>query len=176
MKKPIAMLLSLTMLAGLMAGCGSQSASSAAPAQTSVSAAETTAPETEAPAPAPVESTKEEAVSVNEEAASAQEEEENYETGDASLDDTRNQDDIGEKELLVVSFGTSYNDSRRLTIGAIEGAIAEACQDYSVRRGFTSQIIIDHVKKRDNVVIDNVTEAYHRQRHRGTGSCGGQRR
>ena len=162
MKKPIAMLLSLTMLAGLMAGCGSQSASSAAPAQTSVSAAETAAPETEAPAPAPVESTKEEAISVNEEAASAQEEEENYETGDASLDDTRNQDDIGEKELLVVSFGTSYNDSRRLTIGAIEGAIAEACQDYSVRRGFTSQIIIDHVKRRDNVTIDNVTEALDR--------------
>ena len=124
MKKPIAMLLSLTMLAGLMAGCGSQSASSDAPAQSSVSAAETTAPATEAPAPE--ESTKEEAVSTQEEAASAQEEEENYETGDASLDDTRNQDDIGEKELLVVSFGTSYNDSRRLTIGAIEGAIAEA--------------------------------------------------
>ena len=153
MKKPIAMLLSLTMLAGLMAGCGSQSASSDAPAQSSVSAAETTAPATEAPAPE--ESTKEEA-------ASAQEEEENYETGDASLDDTRNQDDIGEKELLVVSFGTSYNDSRRLTIGAIEGAIAEACQDYSVRRGFTSQIIIDHVKGRDNVTIDNVTEALDR--------------
>ena len=78
------------------------------------------------------------------------------------MDDTRNQDGIGEKELLVVSFGTSYNDSRRLTIGAIEGAIAEACQDYSVRRGFTSQIIIDHVKRRDNVTIDNVTEALDR--------------
>lgn len=89
-------------------------------------------------------------------------EEENYETGDASLDNTRNQDEIGENELLVVSFGTSYNDNRRLTIGAIEGAMEAAFPDYSVRRGFTSQIIIDHVKKRDNVTIDNVTEALDR--------------
>ncbi len=162
MKKTIAMILSLTMLAGLMAGCGSESASSAAPAQSSVSAAETTAPATEAPTQAPEESVKETAVSVNEEVVSAEEEEENYETGDASLDDTRNQDEIGDQELLVVSFGTSYNDSRRLTIGAIEGAIADACPDYSVRRGFTSQIIIDHVKRRDNVSIDNVTEALDR--------------
>lgn len=88
---------------------------------------------------------------------------ENYETGDASLDNTRNQDEIGEKELLVVSFGTSYNDNRRLTIGAIEQAIDDKFgQEYSVRRGFTSQIIIDHVKKRDNVSIDNVKEALDR--------------
>ena len=162
MKKTIAMILSLTVLAGLMAGCGGETASSAAPAQSSVSAAETAAPATEAPTQAPEESVKETAVSANEEAASAEEEEENYETGDASLDDTRNQDEIGDQELLVVSFGTSYNDSRRLTIGAIEGAIADACPDYSVRRGFTSQIIIDHVKRRDNVSIDNVTEALDR--------------
>ena len=160
MKKTIAMLLSLTMLTGLLAGCGnSEAASSAAPAQESVGAAETTAPAAEeTPAQAPEASAEE---SVKEE-ASAEEEEENYETGDASLDDTRNQDEIGEQELLVVSFGTSYNDSRRLTIGAIEGAIANACPDYSVRRGFTSQIIIDHVKRRDNVSIDNVTEALDR--------------
>lgn len=160
MKKTIAMLLSLTMLTGLLAGCGnSEAASSAAPAQESVGAAETTAPAAEeTPAQAPEASAEE---SVKEE-ASAEEEEENYETGDASLDDTRNQDEIGEQELLVVSFGTSYNDSRRLTIGAIEGAIADACPDYSVRRGFTSQIIIDHVKHRDNVSIDNVTEALDR--------------
>ncbi|MGN0803649.1 MAG: sirohydrochlorin cobaltochelatase [Candidatus Faecivicinus sp.] len=90
------------------------------------------------------------------------EEEENYETGDASLDDPRNADDIGENELLVVSFGTSYNDNRRLTIGAIEAAMEEAFPDYSVRRGFTSQIIIDHVKSRDGEVIDNMTEALDR--------------
>ncbi len=90
------------------------------------------------------------------------EEEENYDTGDAMLDNTRNQDDIGEQELLVISFGTSYNDSRRLTIGAIEDAVEKAFPDYSVRRGFTSQIIIDHVKSRDDVSIDNVGEALDR--------------
>ena len=87
---------------------------------------------------------------------------ENYETGDASLDDPRNQDNIGGKELLVVSFGTSYNDNRRLTIGAIEAAMAEAFPDWSVRRAFTSQIIIDHVASRDGVAIDNVTQALDR--------------
>ncbi len=96
-----------------------------------------------------------------------EEEEENYNTGDASLDDPRNQDDIGENELLVVSFGTSYNDSRRLTIGAIEGALEEAFPDYSVRRAFTSQIIIDHVEKRDGIKIDNVEEALNRAKENG---------
>ena len=89
-------------------------------------------------------------------------EEENYDTGDASLDDPLNQDDIGESELLVVSFGTSFNDSRRETIGAIEKAMAEAFPDMSVRRGFTSQIIIDHVMDRDGEKIDNITEALDR--------------
>ena len=83
-------------------------------------------------------------------------------TGDASKDDPRNQDEIGESELLVVSFGTSYNDSRRLTIGAIEGALEKAFPGYAVRRGFTSQIIIDHVKDRDGVTIDNVGQALDR--------------
>ncbi len=88
--------------------------------------------------------------------------EENYETGDASLDYPRNGDEIGEKELLVVSFGTSFNDSRRLTVGGIESALEKAYPEFSVRRGFTSQIIIDHVKKRDGEVIDNVKEALDR--------------
>ncbi len=87
---------------------------------------------------------------------------ENYHTGDASLDNARNQDAIGEKELLVVSFGTSFNDSRRLTIGAIEAAMENAFSGYSVRRGFTSQMVIDHIKQRDGIVIDNVTEALKR--------------
>ena len=91
-----------------------------------------------------------------------EDDEENYDTGDASLDDPLNQDGIGEKELLVVSFGTSYNDSRRLTIGAIEKALQEACPDWSVRRAFTSQIIIDHVAKRDGEIIDNVHDALER--------------
>ncbi len=91
-----------------------------------------------------------------------EDDEENYDTGDASLDDPLNQDGIGEKELLVVSFGTSYNDNRRLTIGAIENALQEACPDWRVRRAFTSQIIIDHVAKRDGEIIDNVHDALER--------------
>ena len=92
----------------------------------------------------------------------AEEEEENYETGDASLDDPRNEDQIGDQELLVVSFGTSYNDSRRLTIGGIESRLEKDFPEWSVRRGFTSQIIIDHVLRRDGEKIDNVTEALDR--------------
>ena len=96
------------------------------------------------------------------EATTEEAEEENYNTGDASLDNPRNADEIGEKEILVVSFGTSYNDSRRLTIGAIEESIEKAYPDYSVRRAFTSDIIIEHVKKRDNEVIDSLDEALER--------------
>ena len=99
--------------------------------------------------------------------AEGEEDEEDYSTGDASLDDPRNADEIGEKELLVVSFGTSFNDSRRLTIGAIETALQEAFPDWSVRRAFTSQIIIDHVLKRDGVKIDNVQEALDRAANNG---------
>ena len=95
------------------------------------------------------------------------EDEENYETGDATLDLVRNEDEIGDNELLVISFGTSFNDSRRLTIGAIEGSLAESFPDWSVRRGFTSQIIIDHVLSRDGVAIDNVSEALNRAADNG---------
>ncbi|MGM9631399.1 sirohydrochlorin cobaltochelatase [Butyricicoccus sp.] len=94
--------------------------------------------------------------------ATSEEDEENYDTGDASLDNVRNQDDIGENELLVVSFGTSYNDSRRLTIGAIENDLETAFPDYSVRRGFTANIIIDHVQKRDGILIDDVDAVLNR--------------
>ncbi len=111
----------------------------------------------------PSEKPAEEPVSAdNAQAGEEPQTDENYETGDASLDDPRNGDDIGEDELLVVSFGTSYNDNRRLSIGAIEAALAEAFPDWSVRRAFTSQIIIDHVKSRDGEVIDNVGEALQR--------------
>lgn len=102
-----------------------------------------------------------------EEAKTLEESGYDYSTGDALLDDPLNQDEIGEKELLVVSFGTSYNDSRRLTIGAIEKAMQEAFPDWSVRRAFTSQIIIDHVKDRDGEYIDNVTEALERAVNNG---------
>ena len=91
-----------------------------------------------------------------------EEDEENYETGDASLDDPLNQDGIGVTELLVVSFGTSFNDSRRLTIGAIEKDLAAAFPDFDVRRGFTAQIVIDHVANRDGEIIDNFEQAMDR--------------
>lgn len=83
-------------------------------------------------------------------------------TGDASKDDPLNQDDIGENELLVVSFGTSFNDSRAEDIGGIEKALQEANPDWSVRRAFTAQIIINHVYARDGEKIDNVDQALQR--------------
>ncbi len=137
-KKLITMILVTGLAATAVFGCGN--------AQTEETSKQETSGQTE----------------TQDEAEPEEEDEENYETGDASLDNPRNQDEIGENELLVVSFGTSYNDSRRLTIGAIEEALEEAFPDYSVRRAFTSQIIIDHVKDRDGVEIDNVTEALDR--------------
>lgn len=83
-------------------------------------------------------------------------------TGDASLDDPLNADDIGEIEILVVSFGTSFNDSRTNDIGGIEKAIQKAFPTLSVRRAFTSQIIINHVQARDGIKIDNVDQALER--------------
>lgn len=88
-------------------------------------------------------------------------------TGDASKDNPRNGDSIGENELLVVSFGTSYNDSRAATIGAVESAMETAFPDYAVRRGFTSNIIIEHIQRRDGVVIDDVAEALARAKANG---------
>ena len=154
LKKAMLLFAAAAVAAGTVAGC-----SGSAKETTAASVAETNAEETKEETTA--EETKEE------ETAAEEEDEENYDTGDAALDNTRNQDEIGEKELLVVSFGTSYNDSRRLTIGAIEDAIEKAEPDFSVRRGFTSQIIIDHVKKRDDVTIDNVTEALDRAVNNG---------
>ena len=148
MKKTIATLLILCMLCTLLAGCGS----APAPAAPEAPKAEKPAPQEEPAAPAEPQT----------EAETEEEEEENYETGDASLDDPLNQDGIGEKELLVVSFGTSFNDNRRLTIGAIEKWLQTGFPEWSVRRAFTSQIIIDHVKDRDGEVIDNVGEALDR--------------
>lgn len=88
-------------------------------------------------------------------------------TGDASKDDPRNQDEIGENEILVVSFGTSYNDSRVSDIKGIEDAVAAAYPDWSVRRAFTSQIIINHVQARDGECIDNVDQALERAVNNG---------
>ena len=83
-------------------------------------------------------------------------------TGDASKDDPLNEDGIGENELLVVSFGTSFNDSRAEDIGGVEKALQEANPDWSVRRAFTAQIIINHVQARDGEKIDNVEQALDR--------------
>ncbi len=152
MRKLLAIGCVLVLLLGLAAGCSNSGGTQATPAPTQAPAPTEAPKPTEAPAPteAPVPDEGEE------------EDEENYDTGDASLDDPLNQDGIGEDELLVVSFGTSFNDSRRETIGAIEKAMIEAFPEYSVRRGFTSQIIIDHVLSRDGEVIDNITEALER--------------
>ena len=96
MKKLLTILLMLSLMLTL-AACGGQSAKTEpAPAKATAAPQEEAAPAEEEAAPA------------------AEEDEENYDTGDASLDDSRNQDGIGEQELLVVSFGTSFNDSRRL--------------------------------------------------------------
>jgi len=145
MKKTAIFMLSLALVAGMLSGCSGDSSDSSAKdsssAADSSSVAETSA-----------ETSEEETM----------DDDENYDTGDASLDDIRNQDNIGDNELLVLSFGTSYNDSRRLTIGAIETALAEAFPDWSVRRAFTSQIIIDRVRERDGVEIDNVKAALDR--------------
>ncbi len=137
MKKWIVCVLALAMLGAALTACAKQEA----PAQNSGDR------EQDAPAA---------------QTQDGEEDEENYATGDASLDNPRNQDGIGDKELLVVSFGTSFNDNRRLTVGGIEGALEKAFPDWSVRRGFTSQIIIDHVRSRDGEVIDNVGEALDR--------------
>ncbi len=140
-KKTLALVLALALALALFAGCGGAPAGD-----------DTTPP------PEPMPEQGEQTDVLPPEA----DDEENYDTGDASLDDPLNADGIGETELLVVSFGTSYNDSRRETIGAIEKAMIEAFPDYDVRRGFTSQIIIDHVYNRDGEVIDNVGQALDR--------------
>ncbi len=153
MKKTIAFLMGLTVVAAAFTGCGGSKSSSESKESATSATEATTAADTTAEATTAAETTTE---------AAEEEDEENYDTGDASLDNPRNQDDIGESELLVLSFGTSFNDSRRLTIGAIEEALEKAFPDYSVRRGFTANIIIDHVKSRDGEIIDDVKEALDR--------------
>lgn len=128
----------LSLTAVMFAGCGNKSSESESGKKSDVSVTEDNKNETSA------------------------DDDEDYTTGDASLDNIRNEDGIGEKELLVLSFGTSYNDSRRLTIGAIENAIEAAVPDYAVRRGFTANIIIDHVNRRDGILIDDIDAALKR--------------
>ena len=182
MKRKAVKMAAIVLAAVMMTACGSSASPTGKAEETAAAAEEKTEEVTEAAEEAAegvaegLEEAAEEVIGgeedVTEEAEVEEddldeEDEENYETGDASLDLPRNEDNIGEKELLVVSFGTSFNDSRRMTIGAIEAALEEAFPEYSVRRAFTSQIIIDHVKSRDGVVIDNVTEALDRAVNNG---------
>ena len=167
MKRTLALLMGLAVVTASFTACGSSDSSSDSKKAATTAASTETASETETVSE---DTTASETTAASSEAASEEssseaeeeEEEENYDTGDASLDNPRNQDDIGENELLVLSFGTSYNDSRRLTIGAIEQSLEDAFSDYSVRRGFTANIIIDHVERRDKIHIDDVKEALDR--------------
>ncbi|MDE7137890.1 MAG: sirohydrochlorin cobaltochelatase [Ruminococcus sp.] len=163
--KKLTFILCLAMAGTLFTACGDDNGSSSVSESNSVS--ESSVSETETEAETESETSEESEIESETEASeeSAEEEaddEENYDTGDASLDNVRNQDEIGENELLVVSFGTSFNDSRRLTIGAIEDAIEKAFPEYSVRRGFTSNIIIDHIQRRDGILIDDVKASLER--------------
>ena len=159
MKKTIALLMGLAVVTASFTACGSSDSSSESKKTATTAASSSASTEATTAATTAAKTTK-----ASNSAASEpeEEEEENYDTGDASLDNPRNQDSIGENELLVLSFGTSFNDSRRLTIGAIEQSLEDAFSDFSVRRGFTANIIIDHVKRRDNEVIDDVKEALDR--------------
>lgn len=139
MKKILALLMSLTVIASAFTACGEKNNSS----ESSDSNASNSVTETN------------------------EDDDEDYTTGDASLDNIRNQDEIGENELLVLSFGTSFNDSRRLTIGAIEDSLETAFPDYSVRRGFTANIVIDHVNRRDGFLIDDVEASLKRAESNG---------
>ena len=161
MKKLIVLMLIPILAVALLAGrTGKKTTAAPEPQAAPEQSAPAPQPEEKPAEPAPEAQPETEAPAPEEEAE--EEEEENYDTGDAKLDDPLNQDGIGEKELLVVSFGTSFNDNRRLTIGAIEQHLQEAFPDWSVRRAFTSQIIIDHVAKRDGEIIDNVQQALDR--------------
>ena len=117
-KNTLTILLALGLTVAMLAGCTSSGTSAPAAASTAASEAAVEA------------STADAAQAETSEAEEEEEEEENYDTGDASLDDPRNADDIGENELLVVSFGTSYNDNRRETLGAIEEAMEKAFPDW----------------------------------------------
>ena len=180
MKKMLALLLTAVMLLGALTACGSKNDNAADDAQNTADADKAAADHVAALIDAIyVQERTDETDAQCEEAKAAWDaltdaqkamvegEEANpdyfgLDTGDAALDDPRNQDGIGENELLVVSFGTSYNDSRVNDIKSIEDALQEAYPDWSVRRAFTAQIIINHIQARDGEKIDNMTQALER--------------
>ena len=180
MKKTLALLLAAVMLLGALTACGSKNDNAADDAQNTAEADKAAADHVAALIDAIyVQERTDETDAQCEEAKAAwdaltdaqkamvegEEASPDYfglDTGDAALDDPRNQDGIGENELLVVSFGTSYNDSRVNDIKSIEDALQEAYPDWSVRRAFTAQIIINHIQARDGEKIDNMTQALER--------------
>ena len=180
MKKTLALLLAAVMLLGALTACGSKNDNAADDAQNTADADKAAADHVAALIDAIyVQERTDETDAQCEEAKAAwdaltdaqkamvegEEASSDYfglDTGDAALDDPRNQDGIGENELLVVSFGTSYNDSRVNDIKSIEDALQEAYPDWSVRRAFTAQIIINHIQARDGEKIDNMTQALER--------------
>ena len=180
MKKTLALLLAAVMLLGVLTACGSKNDNAADDAQNTADADKAAADHVAALIDAIyVQERTDETDAQCEEAKAAwdaltdaqkamvegEEASPDYfglDTGDAALDDPRNQDGIGENELLVVSFGTSYNDSRVNDIKSIEDALQEAYPDWSVRRAFTAQIIINHIQARDGEKIDNMTQALER--------------
>ena len=180
MKKALALLLAAVMLLGALTACGSKNDNAADDAQNTADADKAAANHVAALIDAIyVQERTDETDAQCEEAKAAwdaltdaqkamvegEEASPDYfglDTGDAALDDPRNQDGIGENELLVVSFGTSYNDSRVNDIKSIEDALQEAYPDWSVRRAFTAQIIINHIQARDGEKIDNMTQALER--------------
>lgn len=180
MKKMLALLLAAVMLLGALTACGSKNDNAADDAQNTAEADKAAADHVAALIDAIyVQERTDETDAQCEEAKAAwdaltdaqkamvegEEASPDYfglDTGDAALDDPRNQDGIGENELLVVSFGTSYNDSRVNDIKSIEDALQEAYPDWSVRRAFTAQIIINHIQARDGEKIDNMTQALER--------------
>ena len=180
MKKTLALLLAAVMLLGALTACGSKNDDAADDAQNTADADKAAADHVAALIDAIyVQERTDETDAQCEEAKAAwdaltdaqkamvegEEASPDYfglDTGDAALDDPRNQDGIGENELLVVSFGTSYNDSRVKDIKSIEDALQEAYPDWSVRRAFTAQIIINHIQARDGEKIDNMTQALER--------------
>ncbi len=167
MKKTLVLLLCLALTAGTMSACGTTERTPDSVAETVAETDAATDVETETETVTDAETTPVDDDSDAEQDGDAEDDEENYNTGDASLDNIRNQDDIGDNELLVISFGTSFNDSRRLTIGAIEDSLETAFPDYAVRRGFTANIVIDHVERRDGMRIDDVTDALNRAADNG---------
>ena len=190
-KKTVAVSAALALCVGILAGCGSSASSStvaSSKAASSTAASEVSSEEADEMAAKNVadlidaiyvqernENTDEQCKAAKDawdaltdaqkELVEGEEADPDYfgrDTGDASKDDPRNEDNIGDNELLVVSFGTSFNDSRVKDIKGIEDALQAAYPDWSVRRAFTAQIIINHVQARDGEKIDNMQQAMDR--------------